>query len=141
MDQREPAPTRFSPKLSLAWNTGDLANTSIEKTTRNGVVESQRTTAEYMATLVGKHILVVKAKPGDIAQKYTGALTEPSGDLKKEVFSDMPEPELKAATLPLMLDASITYGEDLILGYIVVAVLVLSGVWAKRPTPCSRPKP
>src|SRR5262245_38141582 len=80
-----------SPNLQLrnfvtveGLNTVSTGITAIEKTTRNGVVESQRTTAEYMATLVGKHILVVRAKPGDIAQKYTGSITELPADVKKE---------------------------------------------------------
>src|SRR6266436_2270869 len=51
-------------------NTISTEITSIEKTTRNGVVTSQRTTGEYMAIIVGKHILLVKAKPGQIAPTY-----------------------------------------------------------------------
>jgi hypothetical protein len=57
--------------------------TSIEKTTRNGVVESERTTGEYMAMIVGKRILVVKAKPGDQAQQFTGRIVSLPDDLKK----------------------------------------------------------
>jgi hypothetical protein len=103
--------------------------TAIEKTSRNGVVESQRTTGEYMAMIVGSHILVVKAKPGETRQSYTGAITSLPEDLKKAIFSDMADPKLQAATLPMMLDAKDSYGEDLILGYIVVGALALPGFW------------
>jgi hypothetical protein len=110
-------------------NTISTGITAIEKTTRNGVVESQRTTGEYMAMTVGKHILVVKAKPGDIRQKYTGTITSLQDDLKKEVFSDLADPDLQAATFHLLLDTTVSYGDELILGYIVVGALVLSGLW------------
>jgi hypothetical protein len=82
-----------------------------------------------MAMTVGKHILVVKAKPGDIRQKYTGTITSLQDDLKKEVFSDLADPDLQAATFHLLLDTTVSYGDELILGYIVVGALVLSGLW------------
>lgn len=104
--------------------------TAIEKTTRNGVVESQRTTGEYMAMRVGGHILVVKAKPGEIVRQYTGGVVSMPDDLKKELFSEMPDRDLQDATLPIMLDATGSYGDDLIMGYIVVGALMLSGLWA-----------
>jgi hypothetical protein len=110
-------------------NTVSSGITDVEKTVRNGAVESQTTTAEYMATVVGKHILIVKADPGDRAQKYTGTLTGLPEDLKKDLFSHMPEPEVQAATLPLLLDASDPYGQFLHLGYILVAVFVLLAFW------------
>ena len=87
-------------------NTTSTEITAIVKTTRNGVVESQRTTGEYMAMIVGKHILVVKAKPGDIRKMYTGTLTSMPDDLKKEVFSGLGKPDLQAVTLHLLLDAT-----------------------------------
>jgi hypothetical protein len=104
--------------------------TAIEETTRNGVKESEKTTGEYMATLVGKHILIVKAKPGEVAQTYKGTLTALPTDLKKELFADMQEPEMQDATLPVLLDATVEYGEDLIVGYVVVGVLLAFGMWA-----------
>jgi hypothetical protein len=110
-------------------NTASSGITEVEKNIRNGTVESQTTTAEYMATVVGKHILIVKADPGDKAQKYTGTLTALPEDLKKDLFSHMPEPEVQAATLPLLLDASDPYGPFLHLGYILVAVFVLLAFW------------
>jgi hypothetical protein len=110
-------------------NTLSTGITAIEKSTRNGVVESQRTTGEYMAMIVGKHILVVKAKPGEIRRKYTGALTSMPDDLRKTVLSDLADPSLQAATLPIMVDATGRYGEELILGYIVVGALFVSGLW------------
>jgi hypothetical protein len=103
---------------------------SIVKTTRNGVVESQRTTGEYMGMIVGKHILLVKAKPGENTQTYTGEIVGFPDDLKKELFSDMTDPNLQAVTLPVMLDDTGGYGDDLVLGYIAIGVLVLCGLWA-----------
>jgi hypothetical protein len=82
-----------------------------------------------MAMTVGKHILVVKAKPGDIRQNYTGTLTSMPDDLKKEVYSGLGEPDLQAATLRLLLDATSSYGDALILAYVVVGALVVSGLW------------
>jgi hypothetical protein len=110
-------------------NTVSTGITAIEKTTRNGVVESQRTTGEFMAMIVGKHILVVKTKVGETAQKYTGGIVPLPDDVKKEVVSDMADPNLQAATLPVMLDATGSYGDDLILGYGVIGALVLAGLW------------
>jgi len=103
--------------------------TSTEKTTSNGVT-SQRTTGEYMGTIVGKHILFVKAKPGQIATTYTGEIVPLPSDIKKQVFSNMEDQDLEAMTLPVMLDATGIYGHDLILAYVAVGVLMLSGLWA-----------
>jgi hypothetical protein len=110
-------------------NTVSSGITDVEKTIRNGAVESQTTTAEYMATIVGKHILIVKADPGDRGGKYTGTLTGLPEDIKKDLLSHMPEPEVQAATLPLLLDASDLYGQFLHLGYILVGVFVLLAFW------------
>ena len=110
-------------------NTVSSGMTDVEETIRNAVVASQTTTAEYMATVVGKHVLIVKADPGDKTQKYTGTLTALPDDVKRDVFSHMPEPKVQAATLPLLLDASDPYGEFLRLGYIVVGLLVLLAFW------------
>jgi hypothetical protein len=111
-------------------NTVTTGITSIEKTTRNGAVESQRTTGEFMAMIVGKHVFVVKAKAGETVQKYTGGIVSLPDDVKKAIFSDMADPDLQAATLPVMLDATGSYGDELILGYPVIGILVLSGLWA-----------
>ncbi len=111
-------------------NTVSTGITSIVKTTRNGVVESQRTSAEYMALVVGQHILLVKANPGQNAQKYTGCIVALRDDLKKEVFSNIGDPDVQKATLPVLLDATGSYGDDLIMGYVVIGALVLSGLWA-----------
>jgi hypothetical protein len=110
-----------------AFSTGI---TSIQKETRNGAVVSQTTTGEFMAIVVGKHLLVVKSKAGEIAQKYTGELVPLPDDVKKEIFSNVADPDLQDATLPLMLDTTTGYGDDLILGYIMIGVLVLAGLWA-----------
>jgi hypothetical protein len=104
--------------------------TSIEKTTRNGTVESQRTTGEFMLMLVGKHILIVKAKPGMTRESYSGGLSPIPDDVKKEVFANLEEPDLQAAIFPLVLDATGDYGDDLVLGYVVIGGLVLGGLWA-----------
>lgn len=110
-------------------NTASSGLSDVEKTIRDGTVESQTTTAEYMVTIVGKRILIVKADPGDKAQKYTGTLTALPDDIKKDVFSHMPEPAMQAATLPLLLDAADPYGGSIRLGYIVVGVCVLLALW------------
>lgn len=104
--------------------------TSIERTTRNGVVESERTTAELMALLVGNHILVVKAKPGDTSAKYTGELLTIPEDVKREIFSQIAEPDLRSATFPLLLDAAVNYGGDLVLSYIAISIFLLLGSYA-----------
>jgi Family of unknown function (DUF6709) len=114
----------------IGRKTASSGMTWVEKTTRNGVVESQRTTAEFMSMIVGKHILVVKAKPGEALQKYTGGIVPLPPDIRQRVFADLPDPDLQAATLPVMLDASKRYGEDLVLGYILIAGLGLPGLWA-----------
>jgi hypothetical protein len=119
--------------------------TSTEKTSSNGVVTSQITTGEYMGTIVGKHILLVKANPGQIATTYTGEIVSLPSDVKKEVFSNMADKDLEAATLPVMLDATGIYGDGLILAYVAIGVLMLSGLWAfiqskrRTETPESHP--
>jgi hypothetical protein len=50
-------------------------------------------------------------------------------DLKKEVFSDLADPNLQAATLHLLLDTTVSYGDELIPGYILGGTLVVSGLW------------
>ncbi|MGA8073143.1 MAG: DUF6709 family protein [Candidatus Acidiferrales bacterium] len=104
--------------------------TSILKTTRDGGVESETTTGEYMAMVVGKHILVVKARPGQIAQKYTGTIVPLPDNLKKELFSVGSDPDLQAATLSIMLDTTDTHGDGITFLYIIVGLLILSGLWA-----------
>jgi hypothetical protein len=111
-------------------NTISTGITSIEKTTRNGVVESQRKTAEFMAMIVGKHVLVVKTRAGESAQKYSGSIVSLPDDVRKAIFAGMADAELQAATLPVMLDAETNYGDDLIPGYILLGSLVLVGLWA-----------
>lgn len=111
-------------------NTVSSGLTDVQKTIRHGVVESQTTIAEYMVTIVGKHILIVKAVPGDKAQKYTGTLTALPDDIKKDVFSHMREPEAQAATLPLLLDASNPYSEFRHLGSMLAGLLMLLAFWA-----------
>ncbi len=68
-------------------NTIATGITWIEKTTRNGVVESQRTTADFMAMIVGKHILIVKAKPGVKSKDYTGAIVPVPIDVKQRIVA------------------------------------------------------
>jgi hypothetical protein len=104
--------------------------THVEKTTRNGAVTSERTTAEYMAMVVGRHILLVKAMPGEKLQEYTGFIVPLPDDLQKEAFSELADPNLQTATLRLMLDATGGSGDELILKYIGVGLLMLFGFWA-----------
>lgn len=105
---------------------------SIQRSTRNGVVESEKVTGEYMAMAVGKHLLVVKAKPAEKAKKYTGTIVALPVDVKKRIFSDAkdaPE-ELEAATIPVMLDASKNYADDDFWSGLSVAVLfALLAIW------------
>ncbi|HKW35918.1 MAG TPA: DUF6709 family protein [Candidatus Acidoferrum sp.] len=83
-----------------------------------------------MALLVGNHILVVKARPGDTSDKYTGEILSLPKDVKREVFSRIAEPDLQSATFPLLLDAAANYGGELILGYIGITALLLLGFYA-----------
>jgi hypothetical protein len=101
--------------------------TQIEKTTRNGAVESERTTAEFMAMIVGKHILIVRAKPGAKADSYTGKIVPLPGDLKKRIFSN--SLDLQPAALPVMLETTREYDEDLIAGLVIAAVCLTLGLW------------
>jgi len=103
--------------------------TEIEKTTRDGTVESQSTTAEYVAMIVGSRILIVKTRPGANAQQYTGALVALPGDVRKQVLSDSDDAQLQAATLNVMLDASEDYGDGLVPGGVVVGLLLLISLW------------
>jgi hypothetical protein len=99
--------------------TASTGVTEIEKTMRNGAVESQRTTGEYMAVVVGKHILIVAAKPGVTSRKYSGTIVPLLDDLKSHIFVN--EPDLWAATFPVMLDTT---------GLVLVALLLILGLWA-----------
>jgi hypothetical protein len=101
----------------------------IEKTTRNGAVESQATTGEYMAMIMGSRILIVKTMPGAKAEKYTGTIVLLPDDLKKQLFANLDDSKLQAATLPLMLDATEDYGDGLVPGGILVGILLLFSLW------------
>jgi len=46
-----------------------------------------------------------------------------------KVFSGLGKPDLRAATLHLLLDVTSSYGDELILAYVVVGALVVSGLW------------
>jgi hypothetical protein len=86
---------------------------AIQRSTRNGVVESEKVTGEYMMTVVGKHLLVVKAKPHEKAGVYTGAVVTLPPDLKTRIFSGAKDAdEIEAATFPVILDASKEYADD-----------------------------
>jgi uncharacterized protein DUF6709 len=106
-------------------NTVSTGVTSIEQETENGTVTSQRTTAEFMVMVTGNHILIVQARPGEKAQKYTGGLASFSGDLRKEIFSVVKDRDDQAATLPIVLDATGSYGKDVIVIFAVAGLLLV----------------
>jgi hypothetical protein len=104
---------------------------SIQKSTRNGVVESERVTAEYMVMIVGKHLLVVKAKPKEQADSYLGRIVALPDDLKKRLFSGLQDSRsIEEATFPVMLDASEEYADSDFWSSVTVALLfVIGAMW------------
>jgi hypothetical protein len=97
---------------------------SIQQSTRNGVVESEKVAAEYMMMVVGMHLLIVKAKPKRIAEVYTERIATPSADVKKSIFSSAQDSkESEDATFPIMLDASKPYADDEFWSATSIAVL------------------
>jgi len=103
--------------------------TEVVTRTTNGKEESKTTTGEYMAMIVGSRILVVKTRPDEKAEKYTGTIVSLPDDFKSKFFSDLNDPKLQHATLPLMLDASEKYGDDLVLGEILIGILLPGTLW------------
>ena len=102
---------------------------AIERTTRNGTVESEKTTGEYMAMMLDGHILIVKAHPSAVDAKYIGRLVPLPDDVKAGIFSNMGDRDLEANTLPVMLDASEEYDEGgLVLGGLAAVVLLVLGL-------------
>lgn len=101
----------------------------IEQETYNGVVESQSTKAEYIAMAAGSRILIVKTHPGAKNANYTGAIVALPADLKKQVLAGEKDPNLEAAILPVMLDATRDYRGGVILGCISVGLLMLLSLW------------
>lgn len=104
---------------------------SIQQSTRNGVVESEKVTAEYMMMIVGKHLLVVKAKPEQKVEVYTGRIVALPDGLKKRLYSGVQDArEIEAATFPVMLDESKDYADDDFWSGITVALLfVVGAMW------------
>jgi hypothetical protein len=117
--------------------TANTGLTWVEQSTRNGTVESERTTADFMVMAVGDRILVVKCRPGQVAEQYVGGLVQLPDNLKHKLLEGE-DPDARAALLPLMLDATAAYDEDLPLGYVLVGALILAGfyllVQSKRRT-------
>jgi hypothetical protein len=120
-------------------NTVTTGVTQIEKTTRNGAVESERTTAEFMAMIVGKHILIVRSKPGAKADSYTGKIVPLPSDLKKRIFSN--SLDLQPAALPVMLETTREYDEDLIAGLVIAAACLTLGLWTLSRSKLRRDDP
>jgi len=101
---------------------------SIQQSTRNGVVESEKVTAEYMMMIVGRHLLVVKAKPKEKADAYLGKIVALPDDLKKRIFSGLQNSkQIEEATFPVMLDASKEYADNDFWSGITVALLFVAG--------------
>ncbi len=89
----------------------------------------KRTTGEYMAMMLEKHILIVKAHPNSADAKYTGTLVSLPGDVKSSIFSDVGDHNMEAITLPVMLDASEEYDEGgLIFGGLAASALLVWGL-------------
>jgi hypothetical protein len=108
---------------------------AIEETTRNGVVESKQVTGEYMFTLVGKRILIVKARTNEKVEIYTGAIVPLPADLKKDIFSntqgvkDAEVAQLEAATFPIMLDASEDYASFVWPTLFCAGIFIIPAAW------------
>src|SRR5256885_4071127 len=109
-------------------NTTPTGIAEIRTTTRNGNVESEAEVGEYMAMVVGEHVLLVEAQPNDRRNSYVGGLRELSSDLREEFFSKVSDPQLRSATFPLLLDATGSYYEDL-LWFAPVLVGFGLGMW------------
>jgi len=104
---------------------------SIQQSTRNGMVESEKVIGEYMVMPVGRHLLIVKAKPKEKADLYTGTVVPLPADLKRRIFFNAQDSaELEAVTFSVMLDASKEYANDDFWSGLSVALLfILLATW------------
>ncbi len=95
-----------------------------------GIVQSKRTTADYMVLFVGKRALLVKVVPGNKATTYTGTIVPFPSDVKAKLASDLADdPKTLADFLPVMLDATDDYGDGIVPVGIFVIGLVAAGLW------------
>ena len=94
----------------------------IEERRRGGELVSTEVKAEYVFLRVGEKILLVKASPGESQLSYSGELvpTEPrmQDGLLRTLSAE--QPDIAAAVLPFMLDAS-SYRNN---GYVILGIVV-----------------
>lgn len=121
-------------------NTTPTGIVEIRTNTRGEVAESREEVGEYMVMAVGDHFLLVKPQPNDTRDRYVGGLKELPSNLQKEFFSKTSDRELKSATLPLLLDATGAYYEDL-LWFAPVLIVMGLGIWFLRKSSKQRDAP
>ena len=123
--------TTFSARNYISVTGDKVVNSGLTETTkrtRNGGVESQSTTAEFMGLMVGSRILIVKARPGQRATSYKGELVSLPGDVKDRIFKRL-DADIQAAFLPVMLDASEDYDDGLVALGIALLIPLSIAAW------------
>jgi hypothetical protein len=124
----------FSQKYAIVQgNDPTLTGMTEEetRTTESGAVESKTTTADYILLIVGKHLLLVKAKPGDRENTYTGTVAVVPDDLRAALNRDLSgDPNVLSALLPVMLDTTNDYGDGVVPAGVFAGLLLLLGCWA-----------
>jgi hypothetical protein len=121
-------------KFFVAVVSEDVVQTGVQEITehrRGGVVTSEEVSAEFVALVVEKRLLLVKANAKHINQKtFTGTLIAIPQDVRTEVLDDLPaeSQDIKDAFLPVML-----VEEDFrVPGYVALALSLPTiglGIW------------
>jgi len=85
----------------------DVVDTGFQQVSRNTKTGSETVTNAYMALLLGKRVLLVKAPDDASATTFTGYLEALPSDVQTRIVADAEQesPELRGAFLPYMLNA------------------------------------
>ncbi|HEU5101735.1 MAG TPA: hypothetical protein VFU22_22095, partial [Roseiflexaceae bacterium] len=86
----------------------DVADTGYQQVRRNTKTGSETVTGAYMALLLDRRVLLVKAQDDVSVTTYTGYLEPLSSDIRSEVIGDLEReaPKLRGAFLPYMLNTA-----------------------------------
>jgi uncharacterized protein DUF6709 len=123
IDRQTLLATADAGDLQRYWVTvqgDDVADTGFQQVRRNKDTGSESVTASYMALLLDKRVLLVKAQDDKSVTSFTGYLEPLSSDARTKIIADAENeaPELRGAFLPYMLNTDGFRGT----GYVALAL-------------------
>jgi hypothetical protein len=109
IDRRTLLATDDPGALQRYWVTitgDDLADTGFQRVSRNTRTGDERVTASYMALLLDRRVLLVKAQDDQSVTTFTGSLEPLPSDVASQIIAaaEREAPALRGAFLPYMLN-------------------------------------